>query len=103
RFTGKPEHVINYLFFVAGEVREIMAELGYRSFNEMVGQMQMLDRTEVVRHWKAKGLDFSRLFKKPTAAEGVAIAHTEKQDHPIVDILDRRLIAEAKPALETRK
>jgi glutamate synthase (NADPH/NADH) large chain len=103
RFTGKPEHVINYLFFVAEEVREMMAALGYRTFNEMVGQMQMLDRTDVVRHWKAKGLDFSRLFRKPTAGEGVAIAHTEKQNHPIVDILDRRLIAEAKPALESRK
>ena len=68
RFTGKPEHVINYLFFVAEEVRELMAELGYRSFDEMVGQMQMLDKTEAITHWKAKGLDFSRLFHKPRRA-----------------------------------
>ncbi len=103
RFTGKPEHVINYLFFVAEEVREIMAELGYRSFDEMVGQMQMLDKTAAISHWKAKGLDFSRLFHKPTAPAGVAIVHSEKQDHPIHDILDRKLIAEAKAALEEKK
>src|SRR5258705_5844201 len=65
RFTGQPEHVINYFFFVAEEVREIMAALGYRSFNEMVGQTQMLDQRALVEHWKAKGLDFSRLFTKP--------------------------------------
>ena len=60
RFVGQPEHVINYFFFVAEEVREIMAELGYRTFDEMVGQMQMLDKRKLVEHWKAKGLDFSR-------------------------------------------
>ena len=65
RFTGKPEHVINYLFFLAEEVREMMAALGYRTFAEMIGQMQMLDKAAVVDHWKAKGLDFSRLFHKP--------------------------------------
>jgi glutamate synthase (NADPH/NADH) large chain len=103
RFTGKPEHVINYLFFVAEEVREMMAALGYRTFDEMVGQMQMLDRTAAISHWKAKGLDFTRLFHKPDAPEGVAISHTETQNHPIHDILDRKLIAEAKGALETKK
>ena len=72
RFKGTPEHVINYLFFLAEEVREMMAALGYRTFDEMVGQMQMLDKTEVVDHWKAKGLDFSRLFHKPDAPAGVA-------------------------------
>src|SRR5215471_13679264 len=68
RFTGQPEHVINFFFFVAEEVRELMAALGYRTFNEMVGQMQMLDQRAMVAHWKAKGLDFSRLFTKPEAA-----------------------------------
>src|SRR6218665_3662929 len=58
RFTGKPEHVINYLFFIAEEVRELMAEMGYTRFEEMVGQMQMLDKTEAITHWKAKGLHF---------------------------------------------
>ena len=68
RFVGQPEHVINYFFFVAEEVREIMAELGYRTFDEMVGQMQMLDKRKLVEHWKAKGLDFSRLFTQPGCA-----------------------------------
>jgi len=103
RFTGAPEHIINYLFFVAEEVRELMAELGYRTFDELVGQMQMLDKTAVVDHWKAKGLDFSRLFHKPKARTGVAIYHCEVQNHPIKDILDRRLIAAAQLALEERK
>ena len=100
RFTGKPEHVINFLFFVAKEVRELMAALGYRKFDEMVGQMQMLDHAEAISHWKAKGLDFSKLFHKPAAPEGVAIYHSESQDHPIKTILDRRLIEKALPALE---
>jgi glutamate synthase (NADPH/NADH) large chain len=103
RFTGKPEHVINYLFFVAEEVRETMAKLGYRRFSDMIGQMQMLDRTAAVAHWKAKGLDFSRLFHKPDAPAGVAIWNSEKQNHPINDILDRRFIAEAKAALEEQR
>ncbi len=72
RFTGQPEHVINFFFFVAEEVREIMAAMGYRTFDEMIGQMQMLDKRQVVEHWKAKGLDFSKLFHKPDAPDGVA-------------------------------
>src|SRR4029077_13789286 len=83
RFKGMPEHVINYFFFVAEEVREIMAALGYRTFNEMIGQMQMLDTREVVDHWRARGLAFSRLFHKPAAAEGTAIYHCEAQDHEL--------------------
>jgi len=101
RFTGKPEHVINYLFFVAEEVRELMAEMGYTRFEEMVGQMQMLDKTEAVSHWKARGLDFSRLFHKPPTVEGVAIHHSETQNHPIDKVLDRRLIEKARGALDT--
>jgi glutamate synthase (NADPH/NADH) large chain len=100
RFKGQPEHVINYFFFVAEEVREIMAALGYRRFDEMVGQMQMLDKRQVVEHWKAKGLDFSKLFHKPEAPRGVHIFKCEPQDHRIKDILDRKLIAEAQPALD---
>jgi glutamate synthase (NADPH) large chain len=100
RFIGQPEHVINFFFFVAEEVRELMAAMGFRTFAEMVGQMQMLDQRQVVEHWKAKGLDFSRLFFKPRAGPGVRIHHCEPQDHKIHDILDRRLIAQARPALE---
>jgi glutamate synthase (NADPH/NADH) large chain len=100
RFKGQPEHVINYFFFVAEEVREIMASLGYRTFNEMVGQMDMLDQRKLVEHWKAKGLDFSKLFMKPAPIANTPIFNCEKQDHKIQDILDRKLIAESKPALD---
>jgi len=100
RFKGAPEHVINYFFFVAEEVRELMAELGYRKFDEMIGQMQMLDTNRLVDHWKAKGLDFSQLFEKPVAGDGVNIFKCEPQDHKIHHILDRRLIAEARPAID---
>src|SRR3970282_176682 len=68
RFQGKPEHVINYFFFVAEEVREIMAALGYRTFAEMIGQSEILDKSQAIDHWKAKGLDFTRLFHKPEVA-----------------------------------
>ena len=100
RFTGQPEHVINYFFFVADEVRELMAAMGYRKFDEMVGQMQMLDQRKVIEHWKAKGLDFSRLFTKPVAPDEVGIYRSEPQKHKIHDILDRKLIAEAQAALD---
>ena len=100
RFVGQPEHVISFFFFVAEEVRELMAEMGFRTFAEMVGQMQMLDKRQVIEHWKAKGLDFSRLFFKPHAPAGVHIHNCEVQDHKIHTILDRRLIAEAKSALD---
>jgi glutamate synthase (NADPH/NADH) large chain len=100
RFRGQPEHVINYFFFVAEEVRELMAELGYRTFNEMIGQMQMLDRRELIAHGKASGLDFSKLFMKPNVPADVAIFNCEAQDHKISKVLDRELIAESQPALE---
>jgi glutamate synthase (NADPH/NADH) large chain len=100
RFVGQPEHVINYFFFVAEEVRELMASLGYRCFDQMIGQMQMLDRRKVVEQAKAKGLDFSRLFTKPNAPKGVNIFRCEAQDHKIHKILDRKLIAEAQAALD---
>jgi glutamate synthase (NADPH/NADH) large chain len=100
RFKGLPEHVINYFFFVAEEVREMMAAMGYRTFNEMVGQMQMLDKIKLVEHWKARGLDFSRIFDKPPAPDGVNIYKCEPQDHMIDRILDRKLIAEARAAID---
>jgi glutamate synthase (NADPH/NADH) large chain len=100
RFTGQPEHVINYFFFVAEEVRELMASLGYRSFSEMVGQSQMLDHAALVAHWKAKGLDFSKLFYKQKAEKGQTIYHSESQDHHLGNVLDRKLIANAQPAID---
>ncbi|MGA8494526.1 MAG: glutamate synthase-related protein, partial [Xanthobacteraceae bacterium] len=98
RLTGQPEHVINYFFFVAEEVRELMAEMGYRTFDEMIGQMQMLDRVNVLAHAKANGLDFSKLFTKPPVPAEVALFNRERQDHKIHDIIDRRLIAQSQGA-----
>jgi glutamate synthase (NADPH/NADH) large chain len=103
RFTGKPEHVINYFFFVAEEVRELMAKLGFRTFDEMVGQMDRLDMRKAIDHWKAHGLDYSRLLSKPTAAEGDTLYWSEKQDHGIEKALDNKLIELARPALEEGK
>ncbi len=100
RFNGAPEHVINYFFFIAEEVRELMAELGFRNMNEMVGQIDVLDRDQAIEHWKARGLDFSRLFYNPKMGDDVPIYHCETQLHHITDILDRELIKQAAPALE---
>ncbi|MDX2201729.1 MAG: glutamate synthase large subunit, partial [Hyphomicrobiaceae bacterium] len=103
KFTGTPEAAINYFFFVAEEAREIMASLGFRTIDEMVGQSQVLDTERAVGHWKARGLDFSRLFHKPDAPKGVAIYHCESQDHGLDKVLDNKLIAAAMPALEAGK
>ena len=100
RFKGAPEHVVNYFFFVAEEVRAIMADLGYRTIDEMIGQLQMLDKERVVEHWKAKGLDFSKLFFKPEADAKTAIFHKEQQNHHLEQVLDRKLITQAKAAIE---
>ena len=100
RFKGTPEHVINYFFFIAEDVRELMAELGFRKIEEMVGRSDVLDQQAAIDHWKAKGLDFSKLFAKPDVPADVGIRHTERQNHPIAKVLDRTLIAKAAPALE---
>nr|WP_245269230.1 glutamate synthase large subunit [Rhodomicrobium udaipurense] len=103
RFKGTPEHVINYFFFVAEEVREYMAALGVRSFNELVGRTDWLDKEKAIQHWKAQGLDFTKMFHKPDMPAGVASYHSERQNHPIAHVLDRKLIELAKPALEEGK
>ncbi|MEW8511929.1 MAG: glutamate synthase large subunit [Candidatus Thiodiazotropha sp.] len=100
RFTGEPEHVINYFFFVAEEARRLMAQLGFRSFNEMVGQSDRLDMRKAINHWKAKGLDYSRLLKKPEAEPEVALYNSEIQDHALDKAIDLELIKRAQPALE---
>jgi glutamate synthase (NADPH/NADH) large chain len=102
KFEGKPEHVVHFMMFIAEEVRELMAELGFHSIDEMVGRVDRLDVRDAIEHWKAKGLDFSKLFHKPTAPKGVNIFKCEPQDHKIHTILDRRLIAAAQPALDGR-
>ena len=100
RFVGLPEHVINFFFFVAEEVRELMASLGYRTFNEMVGQRQMLDRAKLIDHWKARGLDFSGLFHKPEPTRGDTIYRSIAQDHGLENVLDRQFIAQTQDAIE---
>ena len=103
RFIGQPEHVINFFFFVAEEVRELMAQLGYRNFDEMVGQRQMLDKTGLVATGKAAGLDFDKLFYKPTPWAGDGICHTQTQDHQLEKVLDRAFIAGAQEALDSAR
>jgi glutamate synthase (NADPH/NADH) large chain len=103
KFQGKPEHVINYFFFVAEEVREHMAALGFRSFSEMIGQTDILDKDRAIQHWKAKGLDFSRMFHKPRMPKSVAIFNSEAQDHGLDKVLDNKLIELCRPALEGKK
>ncbi|SIQ39789.1 glutamate synthase (NADH) large subunit [Rhizobium sp. RU20A] len=101
RFKGTPEHVINYFFFVAEEVREILASLGVTKLDEIIGATDLLDKDRLINHWKANGLDFSRIFHKVDAPKE-ATYWTERQKHPIDDVLDRTLIAHAKPALESK-
>ncbi|MNJ99601.1 Ferredoxin-dependent glutamate synthase 1 [compost metagenome] len=100
KFSGKPEHVVNYFFFIAEEARQIMAQLGIRTFDELIGRADLLDKSKAISHWKAKGLDFSRMFYQPPVAEGVARYHVEGQDHALEKALDNKLIAQAKAAIE---
>jgi glutamate synthase (NADPH/NADH) large chain len=102
-FDGKPEHVINYFFFVAEEVREWMAKLGLRKFEEMIGRTELLDMRPGIEHWKARGLDFSKLFYRPAVAAGVAIRQCEPQDHKLAKALDHELIAKAAAALASKR
>ena len=99
RFKGTPEHVINFFFFIAEDVRQWLANMGFRSLDEIVGRTELLSKQALIDHWKASGLDFGQLFHK-VDAPAEETRWTRRQDHPIVDILDRMLIAEAAPALE---
>ncbi|MEP5937827.1 MAG: glutamate synthase large subunit [Erythrobacter sp.] len=99
RFTGMPEHVINYFFFVAEELRQIMAEMGFRTVEEMIGRVDRLDMRRVHRHWKADGVDLSRLLHNVEIDEDKSLFQTETQDHGLGAALDNDLIAASKPAL----
>ncbi len=103
RFKGQPEHLINYFFFVAEEVREYMAALGVRTFQELIGRSDWLDKRRAIEHWKAQGLDFTRMFHRPDVPAEVAFYNCEAQNHPIATVLDRKLIELAAPALESAK
>ncbi len=98
KFQGKPEHVVNYFFFVAEEVREIMAQLGIRKFDDLIGRTDLLDMRTGIEHWKAHGLDFQRVLHRVTS--DIPVRHTEEQDHGLSGALDHQLIERARPALE---
>jgi glutamate synthase (NADPH/NADH) large chain len=100
KFEGKPEHVVNYFFFVAEEMRELMARLGARKLDDLIGRTELLDMGKGIEHWKAKGLDFSKIFHMPKMPPEVARYNCEKQDHALEKALDNRLIELARPALE---
>ncbi|HEU4853240.1 MAG TPA: glutamate synthase-related protein [Telluria sp.] len=100
KFTGKPEHVVNYFFFVAEEARQLMAQLGIRTFDQLIGRADLLDKSKAISHWKAQGLDFSAIFHRPVVDPMMAIYHREFQDHSLHIALDHKLIAQARAALE---
>ncbi|TMG80600.1 MAG: glutamate synthase subunit alpha [Betaproteobacteria bacterium] len=103
KFEGKPEHVVNYFFFVAEEVRELMASLGVRKLDELIGRSELLDTRRGIEHWKARGLDFSRIFAMPKMPQQVARYRCESQTHGLEKALDNRLIELAQAALERRE
>ncbi|MDX8389088.1 MAG: glutamate synthase large subunit [Mariprofundaceae bacterium] len=100
-FVGKPEDVVNFFKFVAEEARELMAELGFRTFDEMIGRTDILDTNEAIRHWKSEGLDLSPLLHR-VDAEGNAVRHCEKQNHGLEKLIDNKLISQAKAALDSK-
>ena len=104
QFAGKPEHLVNYFTFVAEEMREIMAGLGFRTVAEMVGRTDALDAREAVDHWKAKGMDFSRLLHRQESQDPSEPVYCDReQDHALDKALDHQLIAQAQPALKHKK
>ena len=100
KFSGKPEHVVNYFFFIAEEVRQIMAQLGIRKFDDMIGRADLLDTRKGIEHWKASGLDFGRLFAMPQVPADVPRFQTLTQDHGLEKALDNVLIAKSRAAID---
>jgi len=103
RFMGRADHLVNFFKFLAEEVREIMAELGFRSFDEMVGRVDMLDRVKAIEHWKAGGVDLSALLAKPDVPPGGSLRCVDSQPDILHGVLDRELISEAGPALQRKE
>ena len=100
RFVGQPEHVVNYFFFVAEETRQLMAKLGFRTINEMIGRVDKLKVQKAVNHWKAKGVDLSPLLVKPDVGPEIATHCVQEQDHGLAHILDNQLVELCRPAIE---
>ena len=103
KFKGKPEHVVNYMYFVAQELREIMAKLGFRTINEMVGQSQKLNRNKAIEHYKSSGIDLTPILHKVEAPQDVKLHNTGKQDHNLETHLDFKIIKQAHQALFRRQ
>ena len=100
RFTGQPEHVVNYFFFVAEELREIMAQMGFRTVQEMVGRVDRIDMRKAFHHWKAHGVDLTRILKQVPLDEGETLHHSASQDHGLAAALDNELIEACRPAID---
>ena len=100
KFAGRPEHVVNYFFFIAEEARQIMAQLGIRKFDDLIGRSDLLDTRKGIAHWKACGLDFSKVFHQPAMPANVSRLHNDHQDHGLDKALDRKLIERSRPAIE---
>ena len=102
KFAGQPEHVINYFFFIAEHMREIMAQLGFRTVDEMIGRVDKLETSKAIEHWKASGLDLTNLLHKPEVPDWVATYHCQSQDHGLELVMDHKLIDLSKDALESK-
>ncbi len=100
RFAGQPEHVVNFFFYVAEEARQIMARLGIRRYEDLVGRVELLEADEAIAHWRARGIDLSRLLAAPAGEGDVPVRRMRAQDSPLTDALDWQLIEDAAPALE---
>jgi len=100
KFAGRPEHVVNFFFFIAEEARQIMAQLGIRKFDDLIGRSEFLDTRKGIAHWKACGLDFSKVFHQPAMPANVSRLHNDVQDHGLDKALDRKLIERSRPAIE---
>ncbi|MEN8192520.1 MAG: glutamate synthase large subunit [Bacteroidota bacterium] len=103
KFKGEPEHVINFFSFIAEEVREMMAEFGFKTFDEMVGRVDLLETEDVVDHWKAKGINLTSVLHRPDVPYSKPISHTSKQDHGLELALDNKLISACRKALERKE
>ena len=103
RFAGQPEHVVNFFFFVAEEIREIMASLGIKRFDDLVGRSDLLDTKKGIDHWKIQGLDFSKIFHQPDMGKEVSRYNTETQYHALDKALDNELISRAQNAIKTKE
>ena len=103
KFKGKPEHVVNYMYFVAQELREIMAKLGFKTVNEMVGQVQKLNRNKAIEHYKTSGIDLTPILHKVEVSDDVKLYNTEQQDHNLETHLDFKIIKQAHQALFRRQ